>query len=75
MTPEVRSRVAFAAVPLLVEPLRDILDEWDLGAFRAYCYDTIVAALAAYDDALANEGRSRRAGPPRPRPPSPPSAN
>ncbi len=55
MTHRLRHDVAFAAAPLLVEPLRDLMDEWELGEWRAYVYETLVATLEAYDDQVARE--------------------
>lgn len=57
MTHRLRHDVAFAAAPLLAEPLRDLMDEWELGEFRAYCYETLLAALEAYDYQVARERR------------------
>ena len=52
-----RHDVAFAATPIIVEPLRGLMDEWQLGEYRAYCYEAIMAALEAYDRAIAQEQR------------------
>ncbi|MFO0842371.1 MAG: hypothetical protein U0797_08205 [Gemmataceae bacterium] len=57
MTQRIRHDVAFAATPLLVEPLRDLMDEGELGEWRAYCYETLRAALEAYDEQVAQERR------------------
>lgn len=64
-----RHDVAFAATPLIVEPLWGLMDEWQLGEYRAYCYETVMAALEAYDRAIARE--HRRLSPSR----CPPSSN
>jgi hypothetical protein len=53
----IRHDVAFVTTPPLVEPLRGLMDEWQLGEYRAYCYEAIVAALEAYDRAVAQEQR------------------
>ncbi len=66
MSARIRHDVAFATTPPLVEPLRGLMDEWQLGEYRAYCYEAILAALEAYDRAVAQEQRrlSPTQGPP-----------
>jgi len=55
MSERIRHDVSFAAAPILVEPLQGLMDEWQLGEYRAYCYETVLAALEAYDRAVAQE--------------------
>jgi hypothetical protein len=51
--------VAFATALILTDPLVNLLDEWELGEFRAFCYETLKASLEAYDNAIAIEQKSR----------------
>jgi hypothetical protein len=55
MTQRIRHDVAFAAASLLVEPLRDLMGEEELGKWRAYCYETLMGALEKYDGQIARE--------------------
>jgi hypothetical protein len=55
MNARIHHDVAFATALLLTDPLVNVLDEWELGEFRAFCYETVKGALEAYDNAILDE--------------------
>jgi hypothetical protein len=59
MNLHIRHDVAFATALILTDPLANVLDEWELGEFRAFCYETVKACFEAYDNAIAIEQRGR----------------
>ena len=51
--------VALVIALVLTDPLVNLLDEWELGEFRAFCFETLKAGFEAYDNAIAIEQESR----------------
>lgn len=49
MSKRLRHDCAFAAVPIFLRPLIDLLDDWEVGQIRAYYYETLMATLEAYE--------------------------
>lgn len=52
-----RHDVAFAAIPHLLEPLRDLLDQRELAELGDYFYQVQMATLEALERELENERR------------------
>lgn len=52
-----RHDAAFAAAPSFTKPLEGVLDEFELGVFRAHCYETLLATLEAFERELEKERR------------------
>jgi hypothetical protein len=59
MNAHIHHDVAFATALLLTDPLVNLLDEWELGEFRAFCYEAVKATLEAYDKAILDEQQRR----------------
>jgi hypothetical protein len=59
MNSSIRHDVAFTTALILTDPLVNVLDDWELGEFRAFCYETLLAALQAYDNAIRDEEQRR----------------
>jgi hypothetical protein len=59
MNPSIHHDVAFATALVLTDPLVNLLDEWELGEYRAFCYETVKATLEAYDNAILEEQQRR----------------
>jgi len=59
MNAQVRHDVAVATALLLTDPLVNLLDECELGEYRAFCYETVNAALEAYDNAILDDQQRR----------------
>jgi hypothetical protein len=59
MKSRIRHDVAFATALILTDPLVNLLDEEELGEFRAFCYETLKGALEAYDNAILDEEKPR----------------
>jgi antitoxin component HigA of HigAB toxin-antitoxin module len=54
-----RHDVAIATALILTDPLVNLLDEVELGEFRAHCFETLMGALEAYDNATLDEEQPR----------------
>ena len=59
MNQRIRHDVAIATTLLLTDPLVNVLDEWEVGDYRAFCYETVKGALEAYDKAIQDEQQGR----------------
>jgi hypothetical protein len=59
MNQRIRHDVAFATAIILTDPLVNVLDEGELGDYRAFCYETVKGALEAYDNAILDEQQRR----------------
>jgi hypothetical protein len=59
MKSRIRHDVAVASAHILTDPLVNLLDEVELGDFRAFCYETLIGALEAYDNASPDEEQPR----------------
>jgi hypothetical protein len=59
MNARIRHDVAIATARILTDPLVNVLDEWELGEFRAFCFEAVKAGLEAYDNAIADEEKRR----------------
>lgn len=55
MKSHIRHDVAVAASLILTDPLVNLLDEAELGEFRAFCYEALLGTLDAYDKAILDE--------------------
>jgi hypothetical protein len=59
MNARIRHDVAFATALVLTDPLVNLLDEWELGEFRAFCYEAVKASFEAYENAIADQHQGR----------------
>ena len=59
MNAHIHHDFAFATARLLTDPLVNRLDEWELGEYRAFCYEAVKATLEAYDKAILEEQQRR----------------
>jgi hypothetical protein len=59
MKARIRHDVAIATALILPDPLVNLLDEAELGEYRAFCYETLIGALEAYDNAILDQQQLR----------------
>jgi hypothetical protein len=59
MNSRIRHDVAVATAVILTDPLVNLLDGVEVGEYRAFCYETLLAALEAYGKAILDEQQLR----------------